>query len=177
MPRLNLRRASLGALVGLFASTAPAHAQELSSLPPNARVRVDFPTAGRSRFERLGFGRSPTQSVTGRVEAVYADTLLLVVRSGDEPLRIPRAAILSVYVSNGRPPRWRAAVDGAIGPALVTAVLSAAGASIHSKPGDPSPAEAAVSGALWVGVSSGLLAAWHPKERWRPIVQPTPRPR
>jgi hypothetical protein len=177
MPRLNLRRASLEALVGLFASTAVAEAQELSSIPPNARVRIDFPAAERSRFERIGIGHSQTQSVAGRVEAVRADTLLLVVRSGDEPLRIPRAAIRSVYVSGGHPPRWRAALDGALVPALVTAALSAAGATIHRKPGDPTPAEAAVSGALWVGASSALLSAWHPKERWRPIRQATPSAR
>lgn len=177
MSRLNLRRAALEALLGLFASVAVTQAQELGSIPANARIRVDFAAADRSRFERIGSvgsGGSHAQSLAGTVEAVRADTLLLVVRSGAEPIRIPRAAIQSVYLSAGRPPRWRAAFDGALGPAFVAAALTAAGVSIHRRPGDPNPAEAAAATALWVGASSALLSAWHPKERWRPIVQSTP---
>lgn len=171
MPRLNTRRTSLGMLLGLLASTATvAEGQGLDALPANARVRLDFPAADRSRFERTRFGRVHAQSVVGTLEAVRADTLLLVVQSGAEPLRVPRAAVRSVYLSGGRPPRWRAALDGALLPALVTAALSAAGTSIHRRAGDPSPAEAALSSAVWVGGPGALLGAWHPKERWRPIV-------
>jgi len=177
MCRLTFRRAFLGALLGLPASIAVAEAQQLDSIPINARVRVDFPAGGRSRFERIGIGRPQPQSAVGTVEAVHGDTLLLVVRSGAEPLRIPRAAIRSVYLSGGRPPRWRAAFDGTLGPVLLAATLTAAGAAIHRRPGDASPAEAAATTALWVGASGALLAAWHPKERWQPILQPTPTDR
>ena len=177
MPRLNLRRASLEALLGLFASIATAEAQGLDSIPTRARVRIEFPAEDRSRFERVGIGRSHAQSLAGTVEAVRADTLLLVVQSGAEPLRIPLASIRSVYLSAGRPPRWRAAFDGALGPAFVAAALSAAATAIHRRPGDPSPSEAAAASALWVGASGALLAAWRPKERWRPILAPTPNTR
>ena len=174
MSRSNLQRAFLGALLGLFASLTVAKAQELGSIPTNARVRVDFAAPDRSGLKRIGIGRSQVQSVAGTVDAVRGDTLLLVVRSGAEPLRIPRAAIHSVYKSGGRPPRWRAAFDGALGPAIVAASLTAAGAAIHRRPGDASPAETAAATALWVGASSALLAAWHPKERWQQILEPTP---
>jgi len=177
MPRPNLGRASVEALLGLFASIAVAQGQELGSIPTNARVRVDFPVTDRARFERIGIGRTQAQSIAGTVEAVRGDTLLLVVRSGAEPLRIPRTAIHSVYLSEGRPPRWRAGLDGALGPALVAATLSAAATAIHRRPGDPSPSEAAAASALWMGASGALLAAWHPKERWRPILEPTPNTR
>jgi hypothetical protein len=154
-----------------------AEGQELYSIPSNARVRVDFTAADRSRFERIGIGRSQAQSVAGTVAAVRADTLMLVVRAGAEPLRIPRAAISSLYLSEGRPPRWRAALNGAVGPALVAAALAAAATNIHRRPGDPSPSEAAAASALWMGASGALLAAWSPKERWQPILKPTPNTR
>ena len=78
-----------------------------------------------------------------------------------------------MYLSAGQPPRWRAAFDGALGPAILAATLTAAGVAIHRRPGDPSPAEAAAATALWVGASGALLSAWHPKERWQPILTPT----
>jgi hypothetical protein len=173
MPDLNPRLTSFGALVGLVASMATvAGGQGLDALPANARVRLDFPAADRSRFERSRFGRPPAQSVVGTLAAVRGDTLWLVFRSDAEALRVPRGAVRAVYLSVGRPPRWRAALSGALAPALVTGALSAAGTSIHRRAGDPSPAQAALSSALWVGGSSAALSAWHPKERWRPIVPP-----
>ena len=98
-----------------------------------------------------------------------SDTLLLVVRQGGVPLRIPRASVRNFYVSDGRPPRWRAALEGAVRPALIAAALGAAGASIRRKEGDPSPTQMAASSAAWAGATGAILGAWSPKERWRPI--------
>ena len=171
MPRLNPGRVSPGMLLVLVAALAPgAEGQGIDAIPPHARVRVDFPPADPSRFERSRFVGSRPQSVIGTLEGVRADTLLLMVRSSAEPLRVPRAAVRTMYVSRGRPPRWQAALQGALLPAVVTATLSAAGASIHRRPGDPTPSQMAVSSALWVGGSSAILSAWQPKERWRRIV-------
>lgn len=164
MSRLDHRLVSLG-VVGLLAlMPRVVEGQSLDSIGASTRVRIDFPTGERSRFRR-----ERAQSVTGTLEGVRADTLLLVVRPGAVPLRIPRAAMHTLYVSGGRPPRWRAALDGALLPALITAALSVAGASIHRREGDPSPAQMAVSSAAWAGASGALLGAWSPKERWRAV--------
>jgi hypothetical protein len=141
-----------------------AGGQSLDPIPASARVRIDFPTTDRSRFHR-----ERVQSVVGNVETIRADTLLLVIRPGAVPLRIPRSAVRNLYVSAGRPPRWRAALEGAVRPALIAAALGAAGASIHRKEGDPSPAQMAASSAAWAGATGAIVGAWSPKERWRPI--------
>lgn len=162
------KAASLGVVVSLLASAPTiARAQPLASLSADTRIRIDLPTADRSRFHR-----ERLQSVVGTLETARGDTLLLVVRPGAVPLRIPRAEVRKLYVSGGRPPRWRAALDGALLPALITSALSAAGASIRRKEGDPSPGQVAVSSAAWVAASGALLGAWSPKERWRRISRP-----
>jgi len=165
MSRFDHRLASVGIVLGLLASTsAVVRGQSLDSIPANTRVRIDLPGADRSRYHR-----ERPQSIVGMLETVRADTLLLVVRPGAVPLRVPRTAVRALYVSRGRPPRWRAALQEAVFPALITAGLSAAGASINRKEGQPGPAQAAISGAAWVGGSSAVLGAWSPKERWRLI--------
>ena len=178
MPGLNLYGSWIAAFVGLFATTATvAEGQGLDSVPTNARVRVDFPAADRSRFDRMRLLRAREQSIIGTIQAVRADTVVLVVQAGAEPLRVPRSAIRSVYLSGGRPPRWRAALDGAVMPALVGAALSAVGTSIRRRDGDPSMSEMALSSAVWGGASGAVLGAWRPKERWRPIVVTRPSAR
>ena len=165
MPRFDIHAIAVSLVVGVLATTATAAAaQSLDSLAPTTRVRVDFPTGERSRFHR-----DRAQSVIGTLEGVRGDTLLLAVRPGAVPLRVPRATIHRVYVSRGRPPRWRAALEGALLPAVITGALSAAGASIHRKAGDPSPGDMAASSAAWAAASGALLNAWSPKERWRVI--------
>lgn len=167
MTRFHLRLVCLAAVGVLTSIPSVVRGQSLDSIRPNARVRIELPAAERGRFRR-----DHPQSVVGTLEAVRADTLLLVVRPGAVPLRLPRAAVQSISISRGRPPRWRAALDEAVFPALITAALSAAGASIHRKAGQPSPAQAAISSAAWVGGSSALFGAWSPKERWHVISQP-----
>jgi hypothetical protein len=149
--------------LGLFTAAGRVDAQSLTTIPANARIRVDLPV------ERQRFHRERAQSVVGTLEEVRSDTLLIVVRPGAAALRVPRTSVSRMYVSGGHPPRWRAALDGALLPALITGALSAAGAAIHHKEGDPSPAEMAVSAAAWAGASGALIGAWSPKERWRAL--------
>ncbi|HUQ81349.1 MAG TPA: hypothetical protein VM076_09440 [Gemmatimonadaceae bacterium] len=165
---LDHRLASVGAALGLLAlSPTVLRAQSRDSISASTRVRIDFPTRERPRFRR-----EHVQSVVGALDGVHADTLLVVVRPGAAPLRIPRAAVGTLYVSRGRPPRWRSALDWAVVPALITAALSAAGASVRRKEGDPSPRQMGASSAAWVGATGALLGAWSPKERWRAVPRP-----
>lgn len=162
MSRSGLNLAPLLAL-GLLTAVGAVDAQSLATIPAHARIRVDLPV------DRQRFHRERAQSVVGTLEEVREDTLLLAVRQGATPLRVPRAAIRKLYVSGGRPPRWRAALEGALLPAVITGALSAVGASIHRKAGDPSPAEMAAASAAWAAASGALVGAWSPKERWRAI--------
>ena len=168
MSRLDHVVAAGGAVVALLVSMPTiARTQSLDSLSANARIRIDLPTGDRPRFRR-----ERVQSVVGTLEAVRTDTLLLVVRPGAVPLRVPREAIRKLYVSGGRPSRLRAALEGAVVPALVAAAISGASASIHRKESDPTPGQMAASSAAWAAASGAVFGAWSPKERWRPITQP-----
>jgi len=146
---------------------AIARGQALDAVAPDARIRVDLVTAERSRF-----GRERAQSVVGTLAAVRADTVLLVVGASADPLRLPRTAIRAAYMSRGRPPRWQAALRGAIAPAVIGAALSALTMTVHRKAGDPTPAQAAGSSAAWGALSGAALGAWSPKERWHRLSSP-----
>jgi hypothetical protein len=141
-----------------------AASQSLAAVPVNARVRVDLPGGERSFLRR-----ERAQSVTGTVETIRGDTLFMAVGSGAALVRIPAGSIRGVFVSKGRPARWRAALEGAVLPALVAGALSAAGSSIRRKDGDPSPGRMAATSAGWAAASGALLSAWSPKERWRAV--------
>ena len=164
MSRFEQQVALLGLAALLVGAPGVVGGQSLDSIAPNARVRIDLPTADRLRFHR-----ERTQSVIGMLETVRADTLLLVVRPGAMPLRIPRAAVRRVYLSGGRPPRWRAALEGALLPALVAGAISGVAANIHRDPGQPSPGQIAASSAAWAAASGAFFGAWSPKERWHLI--------
>jgi len=165
MSRLDHRLVALGVILGLVAlAPRDVGAQSPGSIPLHSRVRIDLPTTERSRFHR-----ERGQSVVGTLEDVREDTVLLAVHPGAIALRIPRAAVRNLYVSGGYPSRWRAAMDGALFPALITAAVTAAGTSINRKDSGPSPAQAAASSAAWAGASAALLSAWSPRERWHPI--------
>jgi hypothetical protein len=145
-------------------ATAVARAQSASGVASGARIRIDLPTTERSRF-----GRERVQSVVGMVEATRGDTVILMVRPGQPALGVPLTAATRLYVSRGRPPRWRAALAGAVAPAAVAAAMAAVSMSIHRKAGDPSPGSAAASGAAWAAASGAVIAAWSPRERWRRV--------
>ena len=177
------------ALVGIIVGVTPSALRgqspdAIAPIAPNTRVRVDVLTADISapaRFTPFGplarFGRRDrAQPVIGTVAAVEGDAVLLTLRPGADPVRLPRTAIREVHVSCGRPPRWRAALKGAVAPALVGAVLSALTASIRREDGDPGPARAAASRAAWGAAWGAARGAWSPKERWRRVslLPPTP---
>lgn len=152
------------AVVLLLGATRPAAAQVTDTIGTPSRIRIDFVSSGHSRF-----GRARTQSVIGTTTDLRRDTLLLTVEPGADPIRVPRSSIGGAYLSRGRMPRWEAGIRGAVIPALVGAALSAAASSIRRRPGDPTPAQSALSSAAWGGLSGAALGAWSPQERWLPI--------
>jgi len=136
-------------------------AQAVDSVRRTMRVRVEFAST-----ERSSFGRSRVQSMIGTTVPTVGDTILLMTRPDAEPIRITRASIRDVYVSQGRMSWWTSAMRGAVAPALIGAALSAAATSIHRKAGDPSAGQAALTSAMWGGASGAALGAWSPEERW-----------
>jgi hypothetical protein len=165
-PRVSLAPYALALL--LVATPVAGRAQALDSLAPDARVRVDLPATGRSWR-----GRDQAQSVIGTLVGLRADTMLLAVRAGAVPVRIPLASTRAVFVTRGRPPRWQAAARGAVVPALMGAALSAVSGSIRRRDGDPNPGRMALSSAAWGAASGAVLGAWSPKERWRRLTVPS----
>jgi hypothetical protein len=77
----------------------------------------------------------------------------------------------------------RAALVGAVKPAIVGAALSAIAMSLRGRrDDDPTVGSAALSSAAWGAASGALLSAWAPKERWHrlaplatPLVVAAPR--
>jgi hypothetical protein len=151
------------ALSGLLVSLVPAaiSAQVADTMSGQSRVRVDFVSAERSRF-----GGARTQSVIGTTGDLRADTLLLTVQPGADPIRVPRSSISGAYLSQGRMSRWEAGLRGAIMPAVLGAALTAVATSIRRRPGDPTPAQSALSSAAWGAATGAALGAWSPEERW-----------
>jgi hypothetical protein len=146
----------------LLSSPITVRAQATDSARREMRVRVEFASTEHSRF-----GRRHVQSMIGTTVPTGGDTLLLVMRADAAPIRIPRSSIRDVYVSEGRRSWWMSAMRGAIAPAFIGAALSAASTSIRRKAGDPGPAQAALTSALWGGATGAALGAWSPDERWR----------
>jgi membrane associated rhomboid family serine protease len=72
-------------------------------------------------------------------------------------------------VSRGRPPRWQAALRGAIAPALLGAAASAVGMAIDRKDDGPSFGSVVASSAAWGAASGAAFAAWSQRERWRRV--------
>lgn len=136
--------------------------QQSDTIGASSRIRVDFATGERSIFRR-----SDAQSVVGTVSSLVGDTVALTIRSDAAPVLIPRSAIRELYLSKGRMTRWEAGWRGAIGPAAIGAVISLAASSVRRKAGDPSPAQSALSSALWGGLTGAALGVWSPPERWR----------
>jgi hypothetical protein len=107
--------------------------------------------------------------VIGAFAAVRGGTVLLAVQPGADPLRVPLTAIRGVYVSRGRPPRWHAALRSAVMPALAGAAVRGLVASVRRRDGDPTPAQAALTGAAMSAVFGAAKGALFPKERWHRV--------
>ncbi|HEU4629570.1 MAG TPA: hypothetical protein VFS08_07475 [Gemmatimonadaceae bacterium] len=169
LPRSLRRLVSPRTLVPALLALAPSvgGAQALCSAAPGTRIRVDLFSTERSRF-----GRERPQSLVGTLAAVRADTVLLVVRDGIDPVRVPLASTRAAYASGGRPPRWQAALRGAAVQAVVGAALSALSSSIHRGDGDRTPMQMAVSSAAWGAASGAVYGAWSPRERWHRLAYP-----
>ncbi|AHG89384.1 hypothetical protein J421_1847 [Gemmatirosa kalamazoonensis] len=163
-------RRSIGAIATLLllAGAERVGAQPLDSVTPRARVRVDLLTTERTRL-----GRTRAQSVVGTLAGMRADTVLLAVRDDVPPLHVPVASLRAAFTSRGRPPRWEAALRGAVVPALMGAAVSAIGSAIRHREGDPSPGRMAATSAAWGAATGALLAAWSPSERWHRLTMPT----
>ena len=151
-------------LIGLGVAPAHAHSQAPAGVTIGARLRVEIPPAERPRP-----GHERVQSVAGTLEAVHGDTLSLLVGPGAASLRVPRESIRRLYVSRGRPPRWQAALRGAIAPALLGAAASAVGMAIDRKDDGPSFGSVVASSAAWGAASGAAFAAWSQRERWRRV--------
>ena len=171
MPSLRRLVAPRCVIAALLLALVPSvtRGQELASTTLDTRIRLDLLTTERSRFSR-----GSAQSLVGTFAGVRSDTVLLIVRPGVDPIRVPIASMRSSYVSRGRPQRWEAAIRGAVAPALIGAALSAITASIRRESGDPTVARAAMTSAAWGAASGAVLGAWSPKERWRRVTMPTP---
>jgi putative intracellular protease/amidase len=154
------------AAVALTVGVAPnvARAQSVDSLAASTRIRLDV-RAG----ERTLFGRARTQSLTGSLGAIRGDTILLVVTSSAEPLRVPRSAIRDVHASRGVPNRFEAAVRRAVLPTLASAAFTAVSLNVRRRDGDASPSRGALAAAGSTAAISGALGFLHPQERWQKI--------
>ena len=158
------RRLGTAAATLVLIAPATARAQTLEGLGDSTRIRVEMLTAERPRFTWLA--RGGPQSVAGTLAGLRGDTVLLRVTPGVEPLRVPRAAIHAVHVSRGRPSRWQSALRSAVVPALAGAAFRGIGASVRRGDGDPSPGQAALSGAAMGAAVAAVKGALFPKERW-----------
>ena len=170
MPRTNRSLLHAAAVAVLIAPAAAGG--QLLDVAPSARIRVDVLSTDSLRVAR--FGRPRAQPVIGTVRALPADTLLLSVTPGAEPLRVPRSAIHAVYASRGRPPRWESALRSAVVPALAGAAFRGVAASVRRRDGDPTPARAALTGAAAGAAFAAVRGALFPKERWErlPLAAP-----
>jgi hypothetical protein len=161
---MNAVTTMLAAAAALTLALADAGAQTPDPIAAGARVRLDLATGERSLL-----GRARLQAVVGTIESARGDTLLLALKPGAASLRVARASVHAAYLSGGTPPRWRAALEGAVLPALVGAALTTASMSLRRRDDDPSLGAAALSSAAWGAASGALLAAWSPRERWRRV--------
>ena len=172
------RGLAAAAAVIVLVAPAGAHAQSPDSTTTAAnvatatapRVRIDLVSADGGRGGWLG--RRREQPLVGTLVGSRGDTLLLLVGTGGDPLRVPRSAIHATYESRGHPSRWRSALRSAVVPALAGAALRGAAAGIRRDDGGPSPARAALSGAAVSAAFAAAKGALFPKERWERVPLP-----
>lgn len=152
------------AVAFLAIGTRPATAQQADALVEGQRIRADVHLERVSHLRRLH-----AQMLTGTLGGVSGDTLILYVRPDVAPLRVPRPAVRTLFVSEGRPNRFESALRSAWLPALAGGALGALSASASGSNDGRSPGEAALRRATTAALVSGVIGALAPKERWRRI--------
>lgn len=167
MTSINRVRATTIGLFLLLAAPSLASGQALGAVMPNTRIRVELLSTQRSRF-----GRQEPQSIIGVMAGVRADTVLLLSGEGTDPICVPLNATRQVFVSGGSPRRWRAALKGAVIPALTGFALTSITARIRPRVGDPSALQQAASSAAWGAATGAVFGALSPKERWNALSAP-----
>ena len=146
----------------LGASPATARAQSTDSLPAGTRIRIGVHTG-----ERTLLRRQKTQALVGTLVAMSGDTILLAVRPGADPLRVPRETVSELHVSRGVPNRFESAVRRAILPTLASAAFTAVALNVRRRENDPAPGHGALSAAASTAALSGAIGLLDPKERWQ----------
>jgi hypothetical protein len=156
------RRHLAVAAATLLALPGAVRAQGADLLPAGTRVRAELPGS-----ERAFLGRRPSQPVVGTLLGVQGDTLLLEVRPGAAPLRVPRSTLAGLQRSEGRRSRLESAARRALLPTLASAALGALAASLGR--GDDSPGEAAWKAAQRTAPFTAAIGFLSPGERWQRV--------
>ena len=151
------------AIVGtLGAHPATARAQSTDSIQAGTRIRIGVHTG-----ERTLLRRPKTQALVGTLVSTSGDTILLTVRPGAAPLRVPRETVNELHVSRGVPSRFESAVRRAILPTLASATFTAVALNVRRRENDPAPGRGALSAAASTAALSGAIGLLSPKERWQ----------
>lgn len=154
----------------IIASATPLAAQRAGDLEPGSRIRADVHTTEVSRVRRIH-----DQPLTGTFAGMAGDTLLLAVRPGLQPIRVPESAIRELYVSQGRRGRVASALRRAWLPALVGGTLGATLAGLRGDRDGESPAQAAARRAASAALLAGVMGAAFPTERWQRLRRAEPQ--
>ena len=149
-----------------FSAFAPTEAQAAPTpVAVGARVRLTLPEPGPRRFGVI----RPERSLVGELVGATADTLTVRPHPLLPPIDVPRSAVQRLHVSRGAS-RWRSAVSGAVGGALIGMLWGHAlyGWDLRSAAFD-TQAHARSRGAIAGAIGLGLVQAVFPQERWRRV--------
>jgi hypothetical protein len=149
-----------------LAAAPPLPAQFPPDVTVGTRVRVVLPDSLRQAW---GWPRE--QWVRGDVAALATDTLYLRVSGMESPVLIRRAAIKRIDRSLGVPTPAESAIRGAVGWALIGALLGYATGwpDWPDGRGERSAGDRAALGAASGAVAGFVLGAIFPTERWRRV--------
>jgi hypothetical protein len=142
----------------------PLAAQFPPDVAVGTRVRVVLPDT-----RRQAWGWPREQWVRGEVSALATDTLYLRVPGTESPVPIRRAMIKRIERSLGVPTPAESAIRGAVGWALMGAVLGFATGWPDWDGGrnERSAGDRAALGAATGAAAGFILGAIFPTERWR----------
>jgi hypothetical protein len=157
------------AILGAFVLPPMATAAPQSTPAPmgvGARVRLTLPEPGARRFGVL----PPERWLVGELVGITAETLTVRPHPLLPPIDVPRSAVQRLHVSRGEPSRWRSALSGAVGGALVGMLWGRMlyDFDLRSSRFD-TQAHARSRGAVAGAVGFAFLGALLPHERWRRV--------